>query len=758
MRHTSAGRAVIILAAVVATAVARQAAATPGPAVLAPPPIAPLCATRIEGEVVLDGRLDEPLWKKACRVERWFETQPGDNTAPPVANVAYLAYNDRYLYVGFELADPDPSKIRAPLGDRDSLTAYMDHVGIVLDARGDGKTAMIFAASARAVQYDSALDDSQDTDDPSPDYYWEAASAIGGDGWAVEMRIPFSTLRYTDRNPTSWRIALYRIYPREVVRHFQSTTLPRGVTCWVCRANPLGGLNNLPLPSGFIGVPYLNSRRVVERAEGDASARPEGSRLTAEVGGDIKWRPSPGHAIDVTLNPDFSQVEADAMQIGANERFALQYPEKRPFFLEGSDLFATPLPVLYSRTITAPAWGARATGRAGATSYTALFARDQGGGEVVIPGQLSSTTASQDFGSWAMAGRVKRDVGSSFVGLVASGREIEGGGYNRVVGPDVEWRPNLEERIVGQLLVSQTQTPIRPDLYSGWDGRSLAGAAGTLRWFHTARRLNWTASMRAISADFRADNGYMPQVGSLRTYGEIGWTFRPEGAVNRLRPYVISDRFADWSGRLLSRETSVGVIAVARWNIDATSRLVFGEFRTGPVVLSQKQLVFDVISSPSPTLSQIEVAGTVGDSIDFDNHRAGTGSDLRLSATLRPSIHVQVQLTANRRVLFVPTSVGEARLFNARVGLLRATYSFSRRTFIRVIGQVADTRREPSLYLAAVDRHTGTRDVSALFAYKLNWQTVFFVGLGDSRILDLDEQLVPSRRDLFVKVSYAFQR
>ena len=134
---------------------------------------------RVDGEISLDGELSEPIWQKAGRIDEWFETSPGDNVSPRVESIGYLAYDDRYLYVGFDFRDPEPGRIRAPLGDRDSLTGNVDHGGILIDTRNDGRTATIFAASARGIQYDSIWDGTVATDDTAPDFYWDAAARIG---------------------------------------------------------------------------------------------------------------------------------------------------------------------------------------------------------------------------------------------------------------------------------------------------------------------------------------------------------------------------------------------------------------------------------------------------------------------------------------------------------------------------------------------------------------------------------------------------
>src|SRR5436853_1810619 len=177
-------------------------------------------------------------------------------------------------------------------------------------------------------------------------------------------------------------------------------------------------------------------------------------------------------AVDLTLNPDFSQVDADVPQITVNQRFAVFFPEKRPFFLEGFDLFDTPVQVAYTRTITSPRWGARSTGKIGDNAYTVLVTNDRGGGLTIVPSALGSAFAAQDFKSLATIARVRRDVGKtgSFVGAVLTDRENDGGGHNRVIGPDFLWRPNESDAVNGELLFSDTQTPNRPDLFPTWNG------------------------------------------------------------------------------------------------------------------------------------------------------------------------------------------------------------------------------------------------------------------------------------------------
>ncbi len=165
-----------------------------------------------------------------------------------------------------------------------------------------------------------------------------------------------------------------------------------------------------------------------------------------------------------------------------------------------------------------------------------------------------------------------------------------------------------------------------------------------------------------------------------------------------------------------------------------------------------------IVIRPGKVVSQISLRGAFGDEIDFANDRLGEGATVRLSANIRPSDHLELALNADRRWLDVATEEGlGGRLFTADVARLRATYTFTARSWLRLIGQWVTTDRDPRLYTFEVDDESGSFGGSAVFAYKLNWQTVLFVGYGDNRELDDLDRLEPSDRQAFFKISYAFQ-
>jgi hypothetical protein len=722
-----------------------------------PPPT--LTIQRAAGAIAIDGELSDPGWQGIAAVEKWYETNPGDNVPPAVRNAGYLAYDEEFFYAAFRFQDPTPKRIRAPLGDRDNVPSYTDYAGVILDTRNTGKTAILFLANAHGIQYDAVTDDATG-EDSSPDFYWDAAGRVTPEGWTLELRIPFSSLRYAKADPQTWRIMLYRNYPRDFRTQMFSTTLPRGSSCFICRSNPLTGLRGLPSAGGIVAAPYVNATRTSEPRDGLGTPLRAGA-VDATGGLDLKWRPGANTAIDATVNPDFSQIESDVAQIATNERFALFFPEKRPFFLEGIELFSTPIQAVYTRTITDPRWGLRGTGKFGSLAYTGFLAQDDGGGSVILPGPNSSDLVDQEFRSWVAVGRLRREFkGGSFASVLATDREIDGGGWNRVFGPDFQWRPSPRDTVTGQLLFSRSRTPDRPELTGEWDGRRLSSHDGQLSWNHSTPRLDWYGLYADAGDEFRADIGFVPQVGYRDTYGETGYTVRPKtGAVRRVRSFFIFDRVVERDGDLIFRQFSPGFGLDGRWNSFVRLRYAFDRVRAGTVTLPRQQLVYTIWVSPSQKISRIELEGSVGQEVDFDNARTGHGANVVLRTTLRPTDHLELQFNDNRRWLDVRAGADTSRLFTARVDRLRATYTFTSRMFVRGIAQYVRTVRDPALYIDVVDRKEAGFSGSALFAYKLNWQTVLFVGYGDNRtFLEETDRLEREDRQLFLKLSYAFQR
>ncbi len=715
-----------------------------------------MAITRAAGPIKIDGDLSDPGWVNASKVEVWFETNRTDNTPAPVRNVGYLTYDNTFFYAAFEFDDPEPGKIRAFYSDRDNLSGVTDYGGVILDTKGDWKTALLFLANPLGLQYDAVSDDMTGNEISSPDFFWDTAGKITDKGWQMEIRIPFSSLRYEKADIQKWNILLYRNYPRDFRFQMFSARLPKDENCFVCHASPLTGLTGLPSSGSLVAAPYATARQEGVPRDGPGSSivtRP----VEFDAGLDLKWTPDAMTALDVAINPDFSQIESDTPQISANERFALFYPEKRPFFLEGVELLSSPIQAVHTRTITSPRWGLRGTGKYGSTSYTALVTQDRGGGTVIIPGPYGSSFAQQDFSSIAALGRVRHDIGNNFVSLLMTDREISGGGHNRVFGPDFQWRPTAQDTLTGQLLYSWSLTPNRPDLAEEWNGQALGGHAADVWYCHTAASWDLCTEYKDFGAEFRADDGFVPQAGFRENYFEAGYTVRPQkGVLSRVRSFVTADYSAEPDGTLIFSQIAPGIGLDGILSSSSRLRVAFDRVRVAGIVIPRTQLLYTIQFSPSRVISQVTLSGFLGEDIDFSGARPGHGGRVTLSAAIRPSRHLDIRLDGDLRWLNVKPSpeLEETRLFTAQVERIKATYTFNARSFLRFIGQYVRTDE----YAAADFPRTGGLDLSLLFGYRLNWQTVFFLGFGDARAFSSDQTLEKAGRQLFLKVSYAFQK
>jgi hypothetical protein len=719
----------------------------------------PLHIRKVSAPIVIDGELDDAGWQGIPEITTWYETNVGDNVEPQVRNVGYLAYDESHFYAGFRFEDPKPEGIRAPLGDHDAVPSSTDYAGIIVDSRNDGKSAQMFLANPRGVQYDALTNDATG-EDSAPDFFWEAKGRKTATGWNLEIRVPFSSLRYGSAEVPTWGILLYRNYPRDRRYQFFSARLPRDSNCFICNSSKLVGLSDLPQGSHLILAPFATAGQTSLPGAGLGTGL-EAEDVDTEFGADLKWNPFAGASIDATVNPDFSQVESDAAQIAANERFALFFPEKRPFFLEGVDLLSTPFTAVYTRTVTEPRAGLRATGRFGSTAYTVLATRDDGGGLAILPGPQGSDFAFQDFESDVGILRLRHDLGTSFVSVLGTAREIDGGGHNRVFGPDFQWRPRPTDAITGQALWSDSRTPDRPELAAEWDGRSLADRALWLQWSHFTRHEDWFLLGLDVGDGFRADNGFIPQVGYREILLDAGYTIRPTRSFfNRVRFFTVDYLDAERDGDPLNRRVSVGTGMNGRWNSFFRVELNHDEIRVGDTLLQRFRPRLRLETSPGSVVNFLFVDANLGEEIDFANAREADGTTLGGGLSLRPNEHLELRADASRRWLDVDAGSGlSGRLFTARVERLRGTWSFDSRSFLRLIGQHVRTDRDPALYTFPVDSRSADFSLSALFAYKLNWQTVLFAGYGDERVFLADtDRLERNRRVAFTKVSYAWQR
>lgn len=664
MRYAAA-----ILALALALALAGPALAQTEPR----PPLAPQPAEarRLAGAIALDGRLDEADWRAAPPLDRYFEYFPGDRSVPTERTETRFLYDDHYLYVGFRAWLRDPRQLRRPFVRRDKVNATHDYIQVYLDPQGTGRTSYLFRVNARGVRADGLQDEAKQIETLDPDYDWDVRSAIDEHGWSAELRIPLSTLRVARRGAQNWNVIVTRGVPRAQNTQMASAPFPHDSTCFLCRAGTLAFPDLAPHTERLILQPSL-----VATLRRDSGSFGAGTHVSLSPGLDAKWLPYGGAALDLTINPDFSQVEADSPQLTANQRFAISVPEKRPFFREGSDLIGTPLPALYTRTITAPDFGLRFTHRSATLNGTIFAARDGGRGAIVEPGLLFSEAALPDFDSDVGFAHLTDGFGPVLGGALGAIKRNSDGSYNALGGVDFAWQPS-NNRITGQLLWSETRNPDRPDLLAAWQGQHLSGLGAQVQWDRTA---GLTTILRYTRFDpsFRAWLGDVQRVGYQEVYAFAQKPFYwSQGFLNTLAPYVSFDRLGALGADGRERDLALGLVVGAAHNLNldvslhpATEALtVQGEERR------THDLEWTFSINPAARIPLVALNGAVGTRIDY-----ATGEvvpSVMIAATLRTRPLDRLEIEGRYTLLRLGDGLAGGARLTEEISELLATWYFA---------------------------------------------------------------------------------
>ncbi len=496
------------------------------------------------GAIVLDGKVDDPGWAAAGRAHTFAEHNPGDQTRPPVDTEAWMTYDADNLYVAWICAD-DPSTIRATMTERDRIWQD-DYVILALDPYGDQMWAYEIAANPYGVQGDLFWS-SNGGEDMGYDLVFETAAAVNSEGWIVEMRIPFSSLRFPTDEVNEWRVDFWRNHPREVRGQYSWAAYDRNDQCWPCQWGVVKGIDGVEPGSGFELLPSLVAFQSGGRVR-DGDGMPTADWENGDINdGDpfdglslgAKYAVSSDFTIEGTYNPDFSQVEADAAQIDVNTTFALHFPERRPFFQEGSDMFHTWFNTVYTRSINDPSFAAKVTGRPGRTNVAYLVARDEHT-PIILPFEEGSGFA-QGGKSVSSILRVRHSLGDlSHVGVITTDRHLDVGGSGKVVGADARVRFTDNTQLEVQVLTSLTDEPDNPAMTDNLGdttfdgGKHTAAFDGETYWGHALYssleygNSTWNADMDywERSPTFRADNGFEPSNSNREVVFSAGPTFR----------------------------------------------------------------------------------------------------------------------------------------------------------------------------------------------------------------------------------------
>jgi len=743
----------LLLSALPSLAAPQEKPAAPQPA----PALRQFEVRRAATPIKIDGVLDEEAWKTATVVDLPYEWFPGDNTTPPVKTEALITYDGDNLYVAFRCQDPDPKAIRSHLMDRDAITTFIqdDHVGFSIDTFNDERRAFQFRVNPFGVQVDGVFSEIDGEEDFSWDAIWNSAAQITADGWTAEIAVPFRQIRFPRTAAVqTWGFDIFRNYPRNVRHRISSRFTDRAKDCTLCQENKVTGFQGIAPGRNLELDPTLTGLR-----SDTLDSFPDGhlvkDKSTVDPGLTVRWGITPNVTLDATINPDFSQVEADVAQLAINTRFALFFPEKRPFFLEGADLFLTPFQAVFTRTVADPNWGAKLNLKEGKDALGVFVAEDSLN-NLIIPSNQGSAFAFLDDNVDSGVVRYRRDVGErSALGVLYTDREGKGDDYhNRVGGLDGFIRLTPSDTIRAQYLRSDTQYPLGVVQRFGQPAGAFDDDAVHLQYDHFARNWKGFVLYQDLGTDFRADSGFMPRVDVRNAEGQFQRFFyadRKGGWYSQASLGVHALRIEDHQGTLTDQNlelfgTYSGPLQSA---LDAHHFHNRTFFDGTTFDLDQELINFTI--NPTGGL-KLAFSTQLGDDIDFDNTRPARSVTLLPSAQVRLGPHLQVTASYEDEKL----RVDGGQLFDAQLAQARIIYQFNVRTFVRAIVQYQDILRDPDLYTFPVRRRETDLFGQFLFSYKINPQTVLFAGYTDTRVGLYQIPITQTDRSFFLKIGYAF--
>ncbi|HEX7240794.1 MAG TPA: DUF5916 domain-containing protein [Longimicrobiaceae bacterium] len=738
-----------------------SAAAQDAPAAPAAPPRAgarTFQVAAVESPVRVDAVLDEALWEGAQAVDVPYKFFPADGSPAPVRTDCRIAFDDANLYLGCVAHDPEPSRIRARYADRDTPRED-DHIFLVVDPFNDQRRAFEFGLNPLGVQMDATFSEVDGVEDFTWDAIWKSAGRITPEGFVVEAAIPFSSLRFPNTGAVqTWGFLVSRLYPRGSRFQLRSININRNQACLLCQADKLVGFQGVEPGRDLELTPTLTTRRSDVRLDFPRGAMRSGD-VDPEFGLSGRWGITPNVKLNATLNPDFSQVEADVAQLEVNERFALSYPEKRAFFLEGADLFQTPTRLVFTRSIVDPVGGLKLSGKEGKNVFGVFAASDRVTSLLIPSNQGSAQGLLQEEVHTGVA-RYRRDIGrSSTVGATYTGRVGEGY-FNHVGAVDGFLRLSPSNFVRAQVAFSGTEYPDTVVRAFRQSDEVLGGVVLHAELLHRSR--NWFASalFRDIGQDFRADAGFIPRadIRGFTTQAERIFWGGPQKWYNRLG--VLG--FLEWLGNHEGEETDLGAALVGSYQGPRQTSASVGLGYNRKLFAGKTFEMLDVRPSfeirPSARVA-FSLAGRFGEDIDVANARKANLFQIAPGVELRVGRSLYLELDHAIRRLDTQSSDPrpELEILDARLTEGRAVYHFGVRTFVRAILQHQGLNQDPTLFGRPVRPETNTLFSQLMFAHKVNPQTVLFVGYTDNQLGLQDVVLTRTGRTFFVKLGYALR-
>ncbi|MGB3861264.1 MAG: DUF5916 domain-containing protein, partial [Candidatus Aminicenantaceae bacterium] len=637
----------------------------------------------------IDGKLDDPFWETGAILESFTQYEPLEGSEPTEKTVAYIGYDKNTLYIAVRCYDSNPKAVRACLTQRDKVMGD-DEITIYLDTFNDKKRAFAFLVNPCGVQSDGIFVESGggrrgrgggggfDHIDKNWDTYFTTDANMDDEGYTVEMAIPFKSLRFPHSQQQLWGMQIKRNIRRKNEEIY-----------WYPRSRDINGFL---IQAGTIQIDgSLNKGKNFEVMPVVTGLKEKESKFVPEAGLNLKYGITSDLTADATINPDFSQVEADMPQISVNQRYALYYPEKRPFFLEGKDYFDTPLELMYTRTIVEPGWGLKLTGKIGKTTIGVLSTYDFNASKIYLPGE-DDEEDEEDEEDIVQKGfinvfRLKQDLFTeSYIGLLFTDKELresEGisiSDYNRVGGVDGAFKFWNNYRFSFQVLGSETKV-----------GEYKSSLVPAMKFDFNARgrHLSFSADYTYIPPDFEGSLGFFRRKDIKSFDSRLGYAFLPmTDLIVDIRPSLQYRRIYDFNNVLTDEEYELSFF-MSGWRGTFISAGISRNFeRYEGINFRRNNFRTWIRSEPLSWLSG-GVNFSLGESIYYDeNPYLGYKYSYGFNLTFKPLTNLRL-FCDYRNDTFYKTKGGEleyeVNIFTQRIG-----YQITRHLSLRLITDYND--------------------------------------------------------------------
>jgi hypothetical protein len=701
--------------------------------------------TRTDVGPNIDGRLDDEVWRGAEAITELVQQQPLDGAPATERTEIYLVYDTQRLYLGFAVHYADPTIMRANRADRDQ--AFLDDLmTIYIDTFLDQQRAYVFGVNAYGVQDDGIINAAFSGlgGIPFPDRSWDAlydtAGQVVDDGYTAEMAIPFKSLRYPQRDgnePHRWGLQVVREIKGKSEENDVWAPMSRDEQSFLAQMGVLDGMTGLSTSRNLEILPTVTAIKFGSVDEASGAFADEAT--DPEAGVNLKYGITSNLTADFTYNPDFSQIESDRPQIEVNQRFPLFFPELRPFFLEGQEIFnmVSPVNLVHTRTIVDPRYGGKLTGKVGDTTLGLIVADDEAAGRRVGAGDPGFGKSAQ-----FLIGRARYDLyAGSHIGALITDREFLDS-HNRVAGIDGQFRLGRSDT----LNVVAVQSDTRRE-----DGERLSGPMWGMLYRHNGRHLGGQVFTGVTDPGFRSDTGFVQRVDTKLVGVNASYTWWPESWIINWGPSVNASRNYTFDGVLEDESVQGGVFLAFARNMSLNVNATRGLERFGGVDFRKwnQGAFFNVNTS-----RRVSFGGRYfgGDQVFFDPEAPflGRGTSGGVNVTLRPVTRLQAEMTFDTS-RFVDSRVGDVEVFDVKIVRAFTTYQFTDRLLLRNIV-------EYNTFSTALGGNL-------LLTYRINAGTVFYLGYDDhyQQGDHIDEDLFPTpdlrrtNRAIFTKLQYLFR-